>query len=110
MTESSPLIPKEGEPLKYFENKERYLGYAKEGEKERVWYLCTPYFGNSGDGVWVVGMGGSLGRKGIAYFGESDGLSKSSVRPAFCLSNSLLIEESAEVIQGETVYVIKNER
>jgi len=55
-------------------------------------------------------MGGSLGRKGIAYFGESDGLSKSSVRPAFCLSNSLLIEESAEVIQGETVYVIKNER
>jgi len=46
------LIPKEGEPLKYFENKERYLGYAKEGEKERVWYLCTPYFGDSGDGVW----------------------------------------------------------
>jgi len=33
LTESSPLIPKEGEPLKYFENKERYLGYAKEGEK-----------------------------------------------------------------------------
>jgi len=61
LTESSPLIPKEGEPLKYFENKERYLGYAKEGEKERVWYLCTPYFGDSGDGVWVVGMGGSLG-------------------------------------------------
>jgi len=45
-------------------------------------------FGDSGDGVWVVGMGGSLGRKGIAYFGESDGIVEVQCPAGICLSNS----------------------
>lgn len=100
-------VGKEGETLEYFKDKKRYLAYAREGEKERVWYLRTPYFGNSGDGIWVVGMGGSLVGTGIVDFGQPDGLAKYSVRPAFCVSNSLLIEESTEVIEGDAVYVIK---
>jgi len=105
--ENKILAPEEGEPLKYFNNKERYLAYAHEGERERVWYLRTPYFGESVDGVWVSGMDGVLGFKGIADWGEPDGLAKSSVRPSFCVNNLLPIEESVEVIEGETVYVLK---
>jgi len=103
-------VGKEGETLEYFKDKKRYLAYAREGEKERVWYLRTPYFGNSGDGIWVVGMGGSLVGTGIADFGQPDGLTKSSVRPAFCVNNALFIEESTDVIEGKTVYVIKNNK
>ncbi|HOQ01812.1 MAG TPA: DUF6273 domain-containing protein [Acetivibrio clariflavus] len=103
-------VGKEGETLEYFKDKKRYLAYAREGEKERVWYLRTPYFGNSYRGIWVVGMGGSLLGTGIADFGQPDGKAKYSVRPAFCVSNSLSIEESTEVIEGETVYVLKNKR
>ena len=72
--------------------------------------MRTPYFGNSGDGIWVVGMGGSLVGTGIADFGQPDGLTKSSVRPAFCVNNALFIEESTDVIEGKTVYVIKNNK
>ncbi len=98
-------VAKEGKSLEYFENKKSYSAYAYEGGEERIWYLRTPYFGNSGDAVWVVGIDGTLAGKGILEFGE--GLAKSSVRPALCVDNSLLIKESEEVVDGETVYVIK---
>src|SRR5690554_5530521 len=98
-------VAKEGKSLEYFENKKSYSAYAYEGGEERIWYLRTPYFGNSGDAVWVVGIDGTLAGKGILEFGEE--LAKSSVRPALCVDNSLLIKESKEVVDGETVYVIK---
>jgi len=55
-------------------------------------------------------MGGSLGRKGIAYFGESDGLSKSSVRPGILSQQFIVNRRKCGGDTGETVYVIKNER
>jgi hypothetical protein len=100
-----PLVAKEGKSLEYFEDKKSYSAYAYEGGEERIWYLRTPYLGQSLEGAWVIGIDGTLSGKGILEIGE--GLAKSSVRPAFCVNNSLLIEESEEVIDGETVYVVK---
>ncbi|MDQ2085345.1 DUF6273 domain-containing protein [Herbivorax sp. ANBcel31] len=100
-------VAKEGKSLEYFEHKKSYSAYAYEGREERIWYLRTPYLSSSGDAVWVVGIDGTLGGKGILEFGGEGGLAKSSVRPAFCVNNSLLIVESKEVIDGETVYVVK---
>ena len=99
------LVAKEGKSLEYFENKKSYSAYAYEGGEERTWYLRTPYFGNSFDGVWVIGFDGTPTQGGVSTL--SEGSAKSSVRPAFCVNNSLLIEESEEVIDGETVYVVK---
>jgi hypothetical protein len=100
-----PLVAKEGKSLEYFEDKKSYSAYAYEGGEERIWYLRTPYLGQSLEGAWVIGIDGTLSGKGILEIGE--GLAKSSVRPALCVDNSLLIKESKEVVDGETVYVIK---
>jgi len=51
LTESSPLIPKEGEPLKYFEIKKDILVMQKK-EKKRGLVFMYAIFGDSGDGVW----------------------------------------------------------
>lgn len=104
---NSVNIAKEGEPLKYFEDLKDYFAYPYEGGEAQVWYLRTPYYGSSGNGIWVVGANGQTGLKGILDFLADRRPAKASVRPAFCVSNTLLIEESDDLIEGKTVYVIK---
>lgn len=105
---------KEGIQLHYFKASlnlpvyENRIAYGENGEP-RTWWLRNMFHhqGGGDDLAWSVGIEGGPGMKQVGdpeQLFPTHGLS--GVRPAFCLPNTLLIEESDQVIDGETVYVI----
>jgi len=71
LTESSPLIPKEGNHLNILKIKKDILVMQKKEKREGLVFMYAIFWRQR---WWCMGgwYGGSLGRKGIAYFGESD--------------------------------------
>ena len=88
----------EGRPLKYFYDDPGRMAVTDENGKESGWWLRTP---SKGYPTCAIG-GGSDGRLGFAAVDNYVG-----VRPAFCLPRNVVIDESEEAVQGETVYIIK---
>lgn len=89
-------IIKEGESLEYFRNPENRVAYKR--EVPTCWWLRTP------EVCWfnvACGINEEVG------CGTSPVINKHGVRPAFCLSNALLIEQSRDVLEGQVVYVVK---
>ena len=93
---SGSVVNKEGEPLKYFEIPENRIAY-REGEPASWWLRSSETWEKYN--VCGIGPKGSLGAGSADY--------KNGVRPAFCLSNTLLIEQSGDVLEGQVVYVVK---
>ncbi len=88
----------EGRPLKYFYDDPGRMAVTDENGKESGWWLRTPSMGYP---TCAIGVG-SDGRLGFAAVDNYVG-----VRPAFCLPRNVVIDESEEAVQGETVYIIK---
>lgn len=93
---SSSVVNKEGEPLKYFENTENRIAY-RAGEPASWWLRSSE--------TWEAYTTCAIDRKGV--WGHMSVDKKCGVRPAFCLSNNLLIERSRDVLEGQGVYVVK---
>lgn len=98
------FVSKEGKPLKYFKEYGSRIAYKNvDGiSKKWIWWLRTPYLAyDDGQVAWVVGPQGIADGNAIEGFFPEEG-----VRPAFCLRNTVQIEENNKVIYGKTVYVI----
>ena len=91
----SELANEEGRALKYFEGMDSRIAYLD--KEASSWWLRTSYtwYDNT---AWGISPEGGGGGGGVNY--------ENGVRPAFCLENTVLIEESDKVIEGKTVYVI----
>ncbi len=88
---------KEGEALSYFDNPENRIGY-KNGVVDE-WLLRSPNVCWFNMVLGINKKGGCGGAAAEKAYG---------VRPAFCLSNTLGVELCGDIVEGETVYVIKN--
>lgn len=110
----SNLATEEGTPLRYFKAPGNRIFYENriacgENGELRIWWLRSKYHSQGGgdDLAWVVGPSGGPGSRQVGdpeQLFPTHGLS--GVRPAFCLPGTLLIEESDQLIEGQTVYVI----
>lgn len=94
------MTAKEGDPLKYFKNKEHSVRTAHmvDGEAWPYW-TRTPW-------LWETYLVTSIG---VEALGDPTTDRRLGVRPAFCMARDTVIRESDSVIAGETVYVLKME-
>lgn len=89
------FLGEEGKALEYFNDAKSRIAYSN--VMARGWWLRTSYTIYE-SAVWVIDAKGVMDGGG-AY-------ERSGIRPAFCLSNTKLIEKNNNVIAGKTVYVI----
>lgn len=91
---------KEGDPLKYFKNKEHSVrtAHMADGEEWPYW-TRTPW-------LWETCLVTVIGVEAV---GNTPADSCIGVRPAFCMARDTVVRESDNVIAGETVYVLKME-
>lgn len=89
------VVNKEGEALKYFDNPDNRI--ARRNKKAGSWWLRSSETWEAYT-VCVMGQTGTLGRMSVDK--------ECGVRPAFCLSNTLAIGQSDDILEGQTVYVI----
>ena len=107
----------EGEPLKYFSNKDIFFPAFRENDewegsiaKSREWFLRTPYYGSSGDGAFAISPYDATvtGPFGILNYSEEGNVNRGSLRPIFRLRNEEKIEKRDDIIEGKEVYVLKD--
>ncbi len=91
-------MTKEGQPLKYFKNKEQSVkkAYKADGEAwpywtrtPEIWETCT---------VAVIG---------IDVIGSAPADSRIGVRPAFCMDKDTIVKVNDNIIEEESVYIIE---
>ncbi len=87
---------KEGEALSYFQNPKNRIGYKK--DIATGWLLRSP-------AVHYFNMASGINKEG--GYGGANAEKAYGVRPAFCLSDALEVELRDDIVEGETVYVIK---
>lgn len=91
---------KEGDPLKYFKNKEHSVrtAHMADGEAWPYW-TRTPW-------LWETCLVTVIG---VEVVGDATADGCIGVRPAFCMARDTVILESESVVAGKTVYVLKME-
>ena len=94
------ITTKEGKVLKYFKNKDFSVktAYLPEGDVYPYW-TRTPELWESCTVVVI----------GTKMLGSYTADISCGVRPAFCMERNTVVKESADIIEGETVYVIEAE-
>ena len=92
---SSSISVKEGKPLKYFEDDyKRRVAYLADGTESTYW-TRTPQ-------LWETFVVYSIGNK----IGGGSADVSNGVRPAFCINKTTPLVESADVIDGEVVFIV----
>ena len=92
---------REGEPLKYFtDDSKRLVTTYTDGERSN-WSLRT---GALETAYKHYGVGFEAG------FGLLASRAPTGVRPAFCLDNEVEVIQSKEIVNEETVYILKREK
>ena len=88
---------KEGKALKYFEQPNLRLAYTKDNNVSTWWLRSVDIIYDSC--FFYINVKGQIGSlNAFDIYG---------IRPAFCVDKNLKVIKNTEIIEGETVYIIK---